>query len=456
MDYFARQILLPGGWKNNVRLEISAGGNIEAVVANGDSTGTEIIEGPVIPGIPNLHSHAFQRAMAGTSEFAVPGKNDFWSWRESMYRLANIVSPDQLELIAAQLYMEMLKAGYTSVAEFHYLHHDVSGKAYSPVDEMCNRVIEAASRTGIGMTLLPVLYMTADFDGTPALDLQRRFTHSVDTYLELSEILLNRGSAQLQTGIAFHSLRAVPMNTLITIQDSYAGLTSGRPVHIHIAEQQKEVDDCMDIHGATPVTWLCDNASVDDNWCLVHATHLNAGDLSCITKSQSVVGLCPVTEANLGDGIFPLQKLLKAGGSFGIGSDSHVSVSPVEELRWLEYGQRLSMQKRNVSTGDTGQHTGRVLWNAALAGGAKASARKIDGVKTGNRADLVVLNNEHPLLYGKEDDYLLDSFIFTGNESTVKDVMVGGQWVVRDAVHLQEREISHAFKKVMNELAGKI
>lgn len=456
MDYFSKQILLPEGWLTNVRLEISDRGDITDIELNGSGTGAHIIEGIVIPGMPNLHSHAFQRAMAGLSEFAVPGENDFWSWRGTMYRIANIISPDQLQIIAAQCYTEMLKAGYTSVAEFHYLHHDMSGNAYAAPDLMSHRIIEAATRTGIGMTLLPVLYMAASFDGTPAEELQRRFSFKTDAFIEFFENLRKKNSAQLQTGIAFHSLRAVPKSGLHTVLDHIGKLKNDTPIHIHIAEQRKEVEDCKDIYGCTPVQWLFDNADIHNDWCLVHATHITAEELSSITQSQCVVGLCPTTEANLGDGIFPLQQYLKAGGNFGIGSDSHVSISPVEELRWLEYGQRLTLQKRNVSTTDAEQHTGKLLWNAALAGGAQAMARNVDGIKVGNRADLVVLDHEHPLLYGKQAEHILDAFVFAGNEPVVNDVMVGGQWVVKDGIHSQQEEISCAFKNVMSELVKKI
>ena len=406
----------------------------------------------ILPGMPNLHSHAFQRAMAGQAESATKNKNDFWSWRKKMYDYANRVTPEQLQAIAAQLFMEMLKNGYTSVAEFHYLHHAGKQQSGTPSTEMADAVIAASEETGIGLTLLPVLYMTADFDRPEPLPEQARFINDMDSYLSLVTSLRSRERSKTKTGIAFHSLRAVPEWSLREALKIFAEEDIDCPIHIHIAETLKEVEACKGFYGLSPVQWLFENVDIDRRWCLVHATHLTDWEVDKLAASDSVVGLCPSTEANLGDGIFRFEDFLTGGGKFGIGSDSNISVSPVEELRWLEYGQRLITNRRNISASDAEPHTGNFLWDNAARGGALALGHDIHGSEREETVDLLVLNREHPLLYGKPTQDIIDSFVFSGNDNLIKDVMAGGKWVVRDGVHFHEQEISTRYKKAVKEL----
>ncbi len=336
--FFAERALLPNGWANDVRLEVDAEGVLTHVQADSHADGAERLGGPLLPGMPNLHSHAFQRAMAGLAEVAGNPNDSFWTWRDLMYRLVGKISPDQLGIIARQLYIEMLKAGYTSVAEFHYVHHDIDGTPYADPAELALRISQAASAAGIGLTLLPVLYSHSGFGGQAPNDGQRRFINSTENYLKLQSRLqpILAGQPSQALGLCFHSLRAV---TPGQIHDVLAASDRDCPVHIHIAEQQKEVDDCLSWSGVRPLQWLYENAEVDQRWCLVHATHANPHEVSLMARSRAIAGLCLTTEANLGDGIFPAVDFLAQGGRMGIGSDSHVSLSVVEELRWLEYGQ---------------------------------------------------------------------------------------------------------------------
>ena len=408
----------------------------------------------ILSGMPNLHSHAFQRAMAGQAELATKNRDDFWSWRKKMYDYANRVTPEQLQAIAAQLFVEMLKSGYTSVAEFHYLHHTGQRRPCVPSTEMAEAVIAAAEETGIEMTLLPVLYMTADFDRPDPLPEQARFINDPDGFLSLFTMLRSRESGNIRTGIAFHSLRTVPEQGLHEVLKLFAGEDIDCPIHIHIAETLKEVEACKEFYGLTPVRWLIENIDIDRRWCLVHATHLSDWEVDRLAASDCVAGLCPTTEANLGDGVFRFGEFLTDGGKFGIGSDSNISVSPVEELRWLEYGQRLTTHRRNVSASGAEPHVGNYLWDNAVRGGARALGRRIDDDESERQSDLIVLDREHPLLYGKPAQVVTDSFVFSGNDNLIRDVMAGGKWVVRDGVHFREREISTRYKKTIRELNG--
>ena len=316
--------------------------------------------GWVVPGMTNLHSHAFQRAMAGLAERRSNAEDSFWTWREVMYAFAGTIGPDELRAIAAQLYVEMLKAGYTQVCEFHYLHHQPDGTPYADPATMSLALIEAAREAGIGLTLLPTLYMTGGFDGRPLSERQRRFRFDVDGYLDLIERLGAHESPRVRIGAALHSLRAVPESAMRSVL-ACASLRD-RPIHIHVAEQIGEVQDCLAVRNARPVEWLLDHAPVDARWCLVHATHLSDDEVTRLAASGAVAGLCPTTEANLGDGVFPLREYLDARGRIGVGSDSHISVSVVEELRWLEYGQRLMTRRRNVSASRSSPDTGATLF----------------------------------------------------------------------------------------------
>ena len=435
MHYLADAALLPEGIEPDVLIEIAADGSIASVTPRSPRQ-ADRLHGLVVPGMPNLHSHAFQRAMAGLTERSVRGADSFWRWREVMYRFVATLTPDDVETIAAQLYVECLLNGYTSVAEFHYLHNAPDGSRYAEPGELALRIVAAARNAGIGLMLLPVLYCRSQFGGTPASEAQRRFVLSPDEYAALCETL----ERHVAIGIAPHSLRAVTPAEL----DAVVSLACGRPVHIHVAEQQKEVMDCLDWCGSRPVSWLLDHAPVDDRWCLVHATHIDEMERQRLVASNAVAGLCPTTEANLGDGIFPWGEYGAEGGRFGIGSDSHVGTSPVEELRWLEYVHRLQSRTRHV-TDD--------LYPRAVLGGAQALGRNAGSIAEGQLADLVVLDTDHPALVGRSGDDALSAWLFSGNRTPVRDVMVEGRWVVRDGVHRAQEQIATAFTRTMRRLA---
>lgn len=449
--FHAERALLPSGWARNVRFEVGASGLLEQVLADAGSEGAERLHGPVLPGMPNLHSHAFQRAMAGLAEVAGNPNDSFWTWRELMYRLVGRLSPEQMEVIARQLYVEMLKAGYTAVAEFHYVHHDPAGRPYADPAELALCISRAARDSGIGLTLLPVLYSHAGFGGLPPNEGQRRFIHSTDSYLALQQRLREALPADQGLGLCFHSLRAVTPDQLATVLAAEDG---ARPIHIHIAEQQKEVDDCLAWSGRRPLQWLYEHAPVDPRWCLVHATHAEADEVQAMARSGAVAGLCLTTEANLGDGIFPAVDFLAQGGRLGIGSDSHVSVSVVEELRWLEYGQRLRDQRRNRLYRPQQPQVGRTLFDAALAGGAQALGQPVGALAVGSRADWIVLDGTDPYLATAEGDALLNRWLFAGGDRQVRDVMVGGRWVVRNGHHPAEEATAWAFAEVLRTVLG--
>ena len=448
--------LLPQGWARQVVIRIDARGDIREVRSDADP---EILERParhlagcLLPGMPNLHSHAHQRAMAGLAERAGFSEDSFWTWREAMYRFVSRMQPRQLQAVAAQAYLEMLEAGYTAVAEFQYLHHDPQGRPYAQRAEMSLRVLAAAREAGIGISVLPVLYRYAGFGGAPADPGQRRFLNDSAGFLEIHRQLaaaLIRGGNEV-LGIAPHSLRAVSAELLGEVLNALAG-QDRYPVHIHIAEQSAEVEACRDWSGRPPVAWLLEHFAVDHHWCLVHATHMHPDERSALAGSQAVAGLCPVTEANLGDGLFEMREFLDAGGRFGIGSDSQISISPVEELRWLEYGQRLAGQSRNALV-QAGQSSGRRLYERALAGGAQASGRALGSIAPGCRADLVVLDTDHPALYGRREDALLDSWIFSGNASPVREVWVGGVQRVSAGRHVHGDGITARYRETVDEL----
>lgn len=453
--YFAPTALLPDGWADAVRIEADATGAITAVTAKSEARNASILTGAVLPGMPNLHSHAFQRAMAGWAERAGSG-GDFWGWRETMYRFLARLGPDELEAVATQLYIEMLKAGYTAVGEFHYVHHDPSGAPYDAPSEMSNRLIAAATRAGIGLTLLPVLYAQGGFDGQPTGIGQRRFATDPDGLLSIAAILrrAHAGDPQIRIGIAPHSLRAVSPEALAALVAGVQAEDGMAPIHIHVAEQQREVEDCLAWSGARPVEWLLGEAPVDGRWCLVHATHMTEQEIQSLAASDAVAGLCPTTEANLGDGLFPLPDYLSGGGKLGIGSDSNVSISPVEELRWLEYGQRLVRRERLVAASEDTPSTGARLFTQALAGGAQALGRPTGRIEVGCRADLLVLDPDNPTLIDRSGDGLLDSLVFAGNQNPIKDVVVGGRRVIRDGRHAAEEAALDGFTRALRTLAG--
>ncbi|RMR52024.1 N-formimino-L-glutamate deiminase [Pseudomonas cichorii] len=451
--FFAERALLPGGWADNVRLEVSAEGLLSSVQANADRQGAESVCGPLLPGMPNLHSHAFQRAMAGLAEVAGNPSDSFWTWRDLMYRLVGKISAPQVGVIARQLYIEMLKGGFTSVAEFHYVHQDTNGKPYADPAELALQISQAAISAGIGLTLLPVLYSHSGFGGQAPNEGQRRFIHSTDSYLDLQARLkpVIASQAAQNLGLCFHSLRAV---TPQQISEVLAASDRQCPIHIHIAEQQKEVDDCLSWSGRRPLQWLYENVAVDQRWCLVHATHAEPDEVALMAQSGSVAGLCLTTEANLGDGIFPAVDYIAQGGRWGIGSDSHVSVSVVEELRWLEYGQRLRDQRRNRLYRSDQPMVGRTLFDAALSGGAQALGQGIGKLEVGQRADWIVLDGSDPYLETASGDAILNRWLFAGGDRQVRDVLVKGRWVVREGHHAAEEESSRAFAQVLRELLG--
>ena len=452
---FAKRALLPDGWARDVLFEVSAVGDLGAVRPNAAPGHAARAGGTVLPGMPNLHSHAFQRAMAGLAERAGPSDDSFWTWREIMYGFVRRLQPEQVQAISAQLYVEMLKAGYTAVGEFHYLHHDTDGGPYADPAEMSRRVLAAAAESGIGITLLPVLYGYGGFGGQPAGDGQRRFLNSPDQLLAIVGAVRadTAGDAQVAVGLAPHSLRAVTDETLVAAVAGVHAVDAQAPIHIHVAEQGKEVQDCIEWSGARPVEWLLQTAPVDRRWCLVHATHVTDEEMARLAATGAVAGLCPTTEANLGDGVFPATDYMAAGGAFGIGSDSHVSVSPVEELRWLEYGQRLVHRRRNLlAGGPAAPSVGAVLYRQALVGGARALARPIGRLAPGHRADLIVLDDDSPTLYGRDGDVLLDALVFAGNTNPVRHVMAGGRWAVRDGRHHREAQIFSAYKAALDGL----
>ncbi|MCP4274793.1 MAG: formimidoylglutamate deiminase [Gammaproteobacteria bacterium] len=432
---------------NGVLVEIDAAGNLVSLCESSTPGDAERVPGIALPGMPNLHCHAHQRVMAGLAEWS-RGDDNFWSWRQLMYRVVNQITPEQLQVIAAQLYMEMLQQGYTAVAEFQYLHHDLKGKPYTDRAEMSLRSIQAAEQVGIGMTCLPVLYSYSNFAATQPGVEQRRFINNISGFMPIVESLqqATKDNQNFQVGVAPHSLRAVSHEQLKELVE----ITAGIPRHIHIAEQQKEVEACLAAYGQRPVAWLQSNIELNADWCLIHATHLDADETTRLARSEVTVGLCPTTEANLGDGFFPIHDYQQQGGLWGIGSDSNVSLNPTEELRWLEYGQRLQHQQRNV-LGES--HTGTALVAHALRGGARACGRAIGSLQPGYRADIIVLDQEHPLLYGRHASQLLDSWVFAHQNTPINHVMVGGHWQIRDGHHINEQQITTQFKQVIDALS---
>ena len=401
---------------------------------------------PTLPGIPNIHSHAFQRAMAGLAERQTARRDSFWTWRERMYGFAGRLDPGLMRDVAAQLYVEMLEAGYTAVCEFHYLHHRPDGRSYDDPAAMSKSLLEAARETGIRLTLLPVLYMSGGFDGRALGERQRQFAHDVDGFRRLVEDLAGHEDESLRIGMALHSLRAVPADAMRALFEDWS-FAQGRPVHVHVAEQVLEVEECLAARGARPVEWLLDHAEVDARWTLVHATHVSDAEVAALAASGAVVALCPTTEANLGDGLFPLRDYLQRGGRIGIGSDSNVSVSPVEELRWLEYGQRLAARRRNIAVSGDETSTGALLYSQALAGGLRAC-----GQPPAAADDFVVLDADAAALACATADDLHDRVVFGGNRPLVDAVHVAGRQVVVGGRHRDAAAIGRRYRDAMRTL----
>ena len=438
--YFARDALLPSGWAKDVRIQIDNSGNFSSVTARSRPGKGSLLAGPALPGMANLHSHAFQRAMAGLTEVRRAPHDDFWSWRELMYRFLERLTPERAQAVATQLYIEMLKHGYTAVGEFHYLHDHSAG--------MLLRHLAAAKKSGIAITLLPSLYRWSNFGRKPLQPRQKRFDSSPEFVLRLLGQIEQQATPDVIAGVAPHSLRAVDPGAL---EELVKSLPADAPIHIHAAEQTQEVEECIAALGKRPVEWLLENMDVDGRWCLVHATHMTAEETKALARSGATAGLCPTTEANLGDGIFPLPAYRTAGGRYGIGGDSHVSRDPAEELRLLEYAQRLTARRRNLIVGKRTPAVGTTLWLEAAAGGT-VLGRRMGAIASGRRADLVVLDPEHPDLAGRSGNAIANALIFAGGTNLVRDVMVSGNWVVRRGRHAQEHDAASAYKKALTEL----
>ena len=458
MKVFAAAALTPGGWLRDVAIDVAADGTIERIEAGAKPDGVsprsdsaERVAGPLVPGMPNLHSHAFQRALAGRTGHASADGDSFWTWRQAMYSFLDRIDADAFEAIAAQAYVEMLKGGYTSVAEFHYVHHDAQGKPYADPAELAHRIIAAAGATGIGLTLLPVFYAHADFDGAPPTQGQRRFVQTVDSYADLVETLAREATAgSFALGVAPHSLRAVTPEELSAVVALAPPLS---PIHIHVAEQAREVAACVAWSGARPVEWLLDHAPVDARWCAVHATHMTADETSRLAGSGATAGLAPTTEADLGDGTFAARDYLDAQGAFGVGSDSNTCIDPFAELRQLEWSQRLARQARNVLA-HSKTPVGQATYVMAARGGARAQGRRAGAIAPGCRADFVVLDVRDPALASQPVEALLDAAVFGPCRSPVLDVMAGGRWVVRGGHHPAEASIFTRYQACLARLSS--
>jgi formimidoylglutamate deiminase len=441
--------LLPQGWAKGVRLTLADGLIAQVAVDTLPAAGEER-RGPALPGGRNVHSHAFQRGMAGLAEVRGPKSDSFWTWRALMYRFVDKLDPDDIEALAALAYVEMLEAGFTRVGEFHYLHHDVSGRPYADLAETGARVVAAAAQTGIGLTLLPVFYAQSGFGGRPPELQQRRFINDLDGYLALREA--SRAAIAVLPdavlGAAPHSLRAVTPEAL---QGMVTACPDG-PIHIHIAEQVKEVRDCMAWSGRRPVEWLYHNLEIDGRWCLVHATHLTADELALIAKSQAVAGLCPITEANLGDGLFPAPKFLELGGRFGVGSDSNVMIDLSGEFRTLEYGHRIARRSRNTLAEGPDRSTGGRLYRDALVGGAQAVGEVGPALEVGAVADIVALDPNHASMIARSGDACIDSWVFAGGRGAVDAVWRRGRRVVEGGRHIKRDEIVTRYRATLERV----
>jgi len=446
---YAERALLAEGWVKDAILSIDANGTITAIGQGEAPAGALRAKGPVVPAVADLHSHAFQRAMAGLTEVAGAGEDSFWTWREEMYRLVSLLSPEDVTAIAAKLQVELLKGGFGRVAEFHYLHHGADGRPYDDPAEMSLSILRAAETSGIGLTLLPVFYAHSDFGGVAPTAGQRRFIHDVDGFLTLLHRLVEPCRlAGARLGLAFHSLRAATGDEIAAVMKT---VPEHAPVHIHVAEQEREVEASIAHSGRRPVERLYDLADIDARWCLIHATHVTPTEVALIAGSGAVAGLCPTTEADLGDGIFPATEFLAADGRFGIGTDSHVATSVAEELRLLEYGQRLRDRRRNRLAARPGASVGRTILDGVVAGGAQASGVS-GGLAVGARADLVVLDGASPYVATADGDAIVDRWIFGGIGPVVRDVMVGGRLVIEAGRHARDEEIDRAFEAALARL----
>jgi formimidoylglutamate deiminase len=460
--YRLQSAYLPQGWAHDVMVSISDG-MITALEIGANSAPpsvhaerTEILDGIVVPGMPNAHSHAFQRAMAGNAEYRMSARDSFWTWRQAMYALANRITPAELQIVATQLFVEMLKAGYTSVAEFHYLHRAPGGAPYSGANPLWEAISHAARTAGIGLTFLPTLYQSSDFGGRPLKPEQARFFLDTDEYLRAIEQRIaeerRANNRMLRTGAAFHSLRAVPLDRLRQAALALRGIDDAMPVHIHVAEQLPEVRASERATGRRPIELLLDQELLTKCWCVVHATHATAGELLGLTAAGAAVCVSISTEANLGDGFFDAPRFLNLDGRLCVGSDSQSTVSPAEELRWLEYQQRLRKKRRGVLAASGEPHVGTRLWRDAAENGARALAQPVGRIAVGCRADWLVLDARHPSMAGLPQDAALDRLLFAGADKAIRDVMVGGRWVIKDGHHSADEGLREEFGRIMVNL----
>jgi formimidoylglutamate deiminase len=447
---FFDHAFLPGGWQKDVRIAVE-GDRIASVEANVPVAPGERVKGIALPGMPNVHCHSFQRAMAGLAERRGPANDSFWTWREVMYRFLDRLTPEHVEAITAFAYMEMLERGFTAVGEFHYLHHAPDGSPYADLGEMACRIVGGAGEAGIGLTLLPSFYLHGSFGGAPAVPGQRRFLNSPDRFNALAARTRELASKDpsINVGIAPHSLRAVTPEGMRAVVEA----SSQGPIHIHAAEQTKEVEDCLAWSGRRPVEWLLDEMHADRRWCLIHTTHMTDEETKRLATAGAVAGLCPLTEASLGDGIFNAAGYLPAGGRFGIGTDSNIDIDTALELRQLEYSQRLKHRGRNLIATVEGESNGMRLFSEALRGGAQALDRPMGSLETGKRADIVVLDDMHPDFASTGVNRWLDAWIFVAGRSAVQSVMAGGAWVVQDGRHLRREPITARYKAALKGLA---
>jgi formimidoylglutamate deiminase len=450
LRFLAPAAWVNGAWARDVVLRVGADGAWSEIICGASAEvqgGAQRLPGPVLPGLVNGHSHAFQRAIAGLAERSASAQDDFWSWRDRMYSAANRISPEQLEAIAAFLYSELLAAGYTQVCEFHYLHNAPDGGNYADPAEMSMALVRAAQRTGIGLTLLPALYMRSGFAAKGLRDDQKRFASTPESVLRIaSEVRRQAGkTGRVTTGVALHSLRAVDEGAMLEIASAVG---NAMPVHIHIAEQQLEVDDCIARHGRRPVEWLLDKLPVNERWNLVHATQCTPAELEGARHKGASIVVCPSTEANLGDGVFDLARWMGQSGSWSIGSDSHVARSWQEELRLLEYSQRLTLRQRNVAArAALCESSAAALFQGALDGGAAAAGASLAGLSAGQRADFVVIDTASPALLGVPASHVLDALVFSSPDAAFSDVFVAGRRVQQSGP-----EVRDAFVRTMNAL----
>ena len=463
MKLYAENILLNDGWASKQTITIEQG--VITAIDAGMIEGAEIAQGAVIPGMVNCHSHAFQRAFAGFSEQGSEGQDSFWTWRKIMYQFLAQLTEVDAKNIAKQLYIEMLKMGYTRVAEFHYLHHDIDGSAYNSktitdksasLATMAQAIFDAAQESGIGLTLLPVLYQHSGFGEQSPSEGQKRFINSTEQFNQLVSdcFTLSEQYSNTNVGIAPHSLRAVDKTSLLSAVEHVRRLDNQAPIHIHISEQQKEVDDCLEYFGKRPVQWLLDNVELDKHWCLIHATHIDEAERKGIIAKEAIAGICPTTEANLGDGIFPTTEFLAEKGTIAIGSDSHISVNPIEELRWLEYTQRLIKQQRAILATDEHASVGQNLWQQAAMGGAQSTNSNTGCLAIGKQADLLVLDKDKTKLFANANQQLLDSMIFASQQNPVSYVMVNGVWQIKAQQHVEQVQASDNFAKLLVRLSA--